>query len=276
MMTISSSLPTQRIHESRIATRSTRAGQKTLLTAEREQDLADRVARGDDHARDELVRSNLGLAAKIARDFAARRLDLDDLVAEGNFGLMRAARDFRSGFGTRFSTYAAYWIKQAIRAALADQSATIRLPMHMVKLLRKWRRAERQLELGLGQIPGFDRVAEALGLTDKQRTLVGHALRTLRFEHGVEEERLASVASPPGDSLERAEELAGLRARMASRLNERERRVIGLRFGLESGDPLTLKEVGKRLGITREGARKIESRAIEKLKAGEPKPKADH
>jgi RNA polymerase primary sigma factor len=244
-----------------------RAGRGWLLTAEQEQELAGRVARGDDDARDELVRRNLRLVAKIAHAYAGRGLELDDLIGEGNLGLIRAARDYRAGFGTRFSTYAAYWIKQAIRAALADRGATIRLPAHMVKLMAKWHRAEQELVRELGQAPDFDRIAGALALSAGERDLVEHALRSRRLEHGADEEgRVVDECSLPDVALERSEESSGLRERMAARLDERERRVIGLRFGLEGGDPLSLKEVGERMGITREGARKIELRAIKKLK----------
>jgi RNA polymerase primary sigma factor len=245
-----------------------------LLTAEQERSLAEAVARGDSHARDALVRSNLRLVHKIARDYAGRGLDLDDLAGEGNLGLIRAAEDFDPRFGVRFSTYASHWIKQAIRHALTNTTATIRLPAHMVTLLAKWRRAERTLTRELGQAPTFDQIAVRLGLTDVQRGMVEQAKQAGRVglgggdDEGWSPDEAGDHREGPGATVERSDEAQGLRARMAERLDERERAIIALRFGLDTGEPLTLKEVGLRLGFTREWVRKIERRAIAKLRAG--------
>ena len=133
-----------------------------------------------------MIQANLRLVVKIARDYVGRGHVLDDLIGEGNLGLIRAAEEFDPSFGTRFSTYASYWIKQAIRHALINTTATIRLPAHMVGLLTKWRRAERALTRELGYAPTFDQVAVALGLTESQKVLVeqGPAGRQLRLESG--------------------------------------------------------------------------------------------
>ncbi len=141
----------------------------SLLSAAEERELAEAIKAGDSDARSRMIRANLRLVVKIARDYTGRGMSLDDLIGEGNLGLIRAAEDFDPRFGTRFSTYASYWIKQAIRHALTNTTATIRLPAHMVTLLSKWRKAERALTRELGQSPTFDQIATALGLSDAQR-----------------------------------------------------------------------------------------------------------
>src|SRR5277367_226764 len=146
-----------------------------LLTAAEECELADAIAQGDRDARTRMIQANLRLVVKIARDYVGRGIVLDDLIGEGNLGLIRAAEEFDPRFGTRFSTYASYWIKQAIRHALINTTSTIRLPAHMVGLLTKWRRSERELGRNLGRSPSFDEVAVSLGLTDAQKGLVEKA-----------------------------------------------------------------------------------------------------
>jgi RNA polymerase primary sigma factor len=248
-----------------------------LLSAGQERELAQRVARGDADARDRLVRSNLRLVVTIARRYLGHGLDLDDLAAEGNLGLIRAARDFKPEFGTRFSTYAGHWIRQAIREALTNTAATIRLPAHMVGLLSRWRKAERMLSGELGQTPTEDQVAVQLGLTDAQLDLVRRAKRAgkLQFERGIAGDGNAwSPDEPPDDreapgaALEAVDECHHLLRRL-DRLDAREREIIALRFGLGDGEPQTLQEVGRRLGVTREWVRKLEVRAIAKLRAPE-------
>ena len=130
-----------------------------------------------------MIQSNLKLVVTIARDFLGRGLALDDLIGEGNLGLIEAATDFQPRFGTRFSTYASYWIKQSIRHALINTTSTIRLPSHMVGLLTRWRRAEQALHLQRGSAPSFDDVALALGLSEGQKMLVAQARQALRLKH---------------------------------------------------------------------------------------------
>jgi RNA polymerase primary sigma factor len=244
-----------------------------LLSAAEENALAQAIASGDLPARNEMVSRNLGLVHTIARDYLGHGLELDDLVAEGNLGLIRAAEDFDPRFGVRFSTYAAHWIKQAIRHALTNTAATIRLPAHMVTLLSKWRKAERSLSRELGQAPTYEQVAMTLGLTEAQCERVGHALRTRWVQgEGMRDDRAGDGQSEPDASVERAETADDLRARMAARLDAREREIITLRFGLDDCEPLTLKEVGLRLGFTREWVRKIELRAIGKLQVDDEVP----
>ena len=236
--------------------------------------LAEAIARGTAQARTRMIQANLRLVVKIAQEYVGRGIVLDDLIGEGNLGLIRAAEEFDPRFGTRFSTYASYWIKQAIRHALINTTSTIRLPAHMVGLLTKWRRAERVLCREAGRTPSFDEIASFLGLTEAQKVLVAKAqqARQLKLESGV-----AGDADPwsPDDSHGSARHARfaarGRRrtrpscSRRLDRLDARERAILALRYGLEGELPLTLKEIGRRLGVTREWVRKIELRALRKL-----------
>jgi RNA polymerase primary sigma factor len=261
-----------RYHDPAPSTAPRRPDRIRLSRAE-EVELAARAARGDRGARDRLVEANLGLVHAIARDFRGRGLELDDLVGEGRLGLFRAAEKFDPRHRARFGTYAAYWIKEAIGAALRDQAPVIRLPAWMVKRLSRWRRAERALRREMGREPDFEEVAAALGLGAAQRPMVARALqaRQVRSQCGPGEEAgdrpLAEVGDRLGRAEERAEaedERAGVRRRMG-RLDDRERTVLALRYGLE-GEALTLREIGGRLGMTREWARKLELRALARLR----------
>jgi RNA polymerase primary sigma factor len=245
----------------------------SLLSAVEERSLAEAIAGGDRDARTRMIQSNLRLVVKIAREYVGRGMSIDDLVGEGNLGLIRATEEFDPKFGTRFSTYASYWIKQAIRHALINTTSTIRLPAHMVGLLTKWRRAERLLTKEFGYPPTPEQISVHLGLSESQRTLVEKARRArqLRLESGVGDESggwspddSAAERDSPGASLEADDERQDLMRRL-ERLDSRERAILALRFGLEGELPLTLKEVGKRLGVTREWVRKIEIRAVRKL-----------
>jgi RNA polymerase primary sigma factor len=247
--------------------------QASLLSAAEERELAEAIARGDSDARSRMIEANLRLVVKIARDYLGRGMLIDDLIGEGNLGLIRAAEEFDPGFGTRFSTYASYWIKQAIRHALINTSNMIRLPAHMFGLLTKWRRAERLLCRQYGSAPSFDEVAAHLGLTDNQKSLVAKARRAsqLRLESGFGDEDASwspdesmNCGQAPETVMEMSEERAEILRRL-DRLDERERLVISLRFGLLDESPLTLKEIGRRIGVTREWVRKIELRAVSKL-----------
>ncbi len=249
-----------------------------LLTAAEECALAAAIARGDQGAKRRLIEANLRLVVKIARDYIGRGIAIDDLIGEGNLGLIRATEEYDPRFGTRFSTYASYWIKQSIRHALINTTATIRLPAHMVGLLTKWRRMERSLCRELRRAPTFDETADALELSPMQRTLVARAMRArqLRLENTMasDEARWSPDESvghgdAPDSALESEDDRVQLYRRM-DRLDERERAVIALRYGLGGSNPLTLKEIGRRLGVTREWVRKIELRAVRKLDDKEP------
>ncbi len=252
-----------------------------LLGAAEEATLAAAIAAGDKAARTRMIQANLRLVVRIARDYVGRGLTLDDLIGEGNLGLIRATEEYDPDFGTRFSTYASYWIKQAIRHALTNTTATIRLPSHMVNLLSKWRKTERALARELGRAPTDEQVTVQLGLTDAQIDLVRKAKLAgrLQLESGFSNEGqawspddAADDREAPGAALE-ADDDRQLLLRRLERLDDRERMVVSLRYGLEGNTPLTLKEVGRQLGVTREWVRKIELRAVQKLEEADvPQP----
>jgi len=249
-----------------------------LLSADEERELAAAVERGEPGARNRMVAANLRLVVRIARDYLGRGMVLEDLIGEGNLGLIRAVEEFDPRFGVRFSTYAAYWIKQAIRHALINTTATIRLPAHMVGLLTKWRRAERALTRAHGVAPTFEEIADHLDLSPTRRELVAKALTAgrIKLESAVADEddywspdETADADDGPWAAVESSDERADLTRRLRA-LDDRERMILVHRHGLGGVAPLTLKEIGERLGITREWVRKIETRAVEKLAADTP------
>jgi RNA polymerase primary sigma factor len=257
--------------------------EESLLTAAEECSLANAIALGDRDARARMIQANLRLVVRIARDYIGRGMGLEDLIGEGNVGLIRAAQEFKPRFGTRFSTYASHWIKQAIRHALINTTPTIRLPAHMVSLLTKWRRAERALCRERGREPSFGEVASLLGLSEMQKSLVAkaHHARQLKLESTVvgDNDNWSPVGSSerdeaPDSHLEAQDERRILLDRLGL-LEERERTVLALRYGLDGELPLTLKEIGRRLGVTREWARKIELKAVRKLDADSRAPQVD-
>lgn len=244
-----------------------------LLTAREECELSSRVATGDQEARARLIRSNLRLVVRIAQEFQGRGMTLEDLIGEGNLGLTRAADRYDHRFGTRFSTYAAYWIKEAIRAALCNTNTTIRVPAHTVALLNKWRTAERTLRKETGRAPTDDEVAERMGLSESQKGMAAQGRLARRVLSGEGQADAYCRTHPPTqttrDAPDQAAESEDDRidlARRLERLEPLERSVITFRFGLGGEDPMTLMEVGQRLGVTREWVRKIELRAVQKLR----------
>ena len=246
---------------------------ESRLTAQDERNLAEAIARGDRDARSRMIQSNLKLVVKIAREFLGRGLAIEDLISEGNLGLIRAAGDFQPRFGTRFSTYASYWIKQSIRHALINTTSTIRLPVHMVGLLTRWRRVEQSLHRQRGSAPSFDDIALVLDLSDNQKMLVAQARQTLRLTpDGIEAVEaglrwaytVSNRCEGASATLQDAEDRRILRERMQD-LDDRESTILELRYGLNGNEPMTLREIGRRLGITREWVRKIELRAVRKL-----------
>lgn len=252
-------------------------GAEPLLSAAQEVELATAARAGDAAARDRLVRANLGLVVAISKGYRGRGLEPEDLIGEGNLGLIRAATEFDPRFGVRFSTYAAHWIKQAIRHSLITTAPTIRLPAHMVTMLSKWRRAERELLRATGTPPSSGELAAALGLGAAKRRMVEQALLSCRLAPaGGDDGALAEAADdggPPNAGAETEDARADLRRRL-DRLDGRERTIVVQRYGLGGSEPRTLKEVGRGLGVTREWVRKIELRALEKLGDGDHRPAA--
>jgi RNA polymerase primary sigma factor len=244
-----------------------------LLNTEDERVLARRIATGDPAARDRLVRANLRLVVRLARDYTGRGLPLEDLIAEGNMGLMRAAEAFDPEAGTRFSTYATYWIKQSIRRTLSRDGSAVRLPSYLTTLVAKWRRAADELRRVLDRPATEEEIADHIGLSFRQTRAVRRALCALasgrRSEDPDGDRPLERVACPRGESpaeaLADAEEIRKAVGSLAG-LSEREGVVLRLRFGLEGHAPATLQEVGERLGYTRERVRQIERDALARLR----------
>ena len=252
-----------------------------LLSADEELDLASRIEQGDVAARDQMVRANLRLVVNISRGYTGKGLGLQDLIEEGNLGLLRAVEGFDPTVGTRFSTYASYWIKQSIKRALINSAKTIRIPAYMVELLSKWRRATARLSDELGRTPTNEEVARVLGLPKKKLPIIRKAIRISnstpqsdQSESGwslgemVMDERLKAPDETmlDHDILRHAMELL-------EDLDERESTVLRLRFGLDGDEPKTLKEIGAELGLTRERVRQIETEALLRLADGLTDPR---
>ena len=245
-----------------------------LLSADEERELAERVAAGDPLAREHMVKANLRLVVNIARGYLGKGLNLEDLIEEGNLGLMRAVEGFDGMMDTRFSTYASYWIKQSIRRAVMNNGKPIRLPAYMVSLLAKWKRASNILADRLGRQPTPEEIGKALKLSKKKIGIVTKAIQVNNLTHqmeGPDDERqvLDDVLTDdrgrgPEELMIEADDLEKIFGRLEA-LDGREAAVVRMRFGLEPFDPMTLREVGEQLGLTRERVRQLESQALRKL-----------
>ncbi len=244
-----------------------------LLSPEEEHELAARVAQGDPEARDRMVRANLRLVVNIARGYTGKGLSLQDLIEEGNLGLLRAVEGFDPAMGTRFSTYASYWIKQSIKRALINSAKTIRIPAYMVELLSKWRRASTRLSEELGRSPTLEEVARVLGLPKKKLPIIKKAIQiynatphTDQSENGwsLGEMVMDDRSAGPEERLVESDDLRRVLS-LLDELEPREATVLKLRFGLEGNEPMTLKQIGQMLGLTRERVRQIETEALRKL-----------
>lgn len=247
---------------------------RDLLTPEEEIELAARIAKGDEKARTRMIESNLRLVVKIAKDYSNYGLPLVDLISEGNLGLIRAVEKFDPQKGGKLSTYAAWWIKQSIKRALANQSKTVRLPVHLVDKLARVRRISALMAADLGRDPTDSELSEELGIPREKLALLLQAAKQPRsIDEPTHDDSAASFgelladerAVDPFESLAQKGNLDGLDDVLES-LNERETEIIGSRFGLNGKRILTLEEIGRNFGVSRERIRQIQNAALSKMR----------
>ncbi len=245
-----------------------------LLTVEEENALAERIKAGDTEARDHMIRANLRLVVKIAHDYSGYGLSLSDLVSEGNIGLMNAVERFDPEKGGKLSTYGAWWIKQSIKRALANQSKTIRLPIHMVDKIARMRRISSILAEALGRDPTDDEIAEELGLPRQKIAMLKQASqRPTSLDAPINDgeateysEVISDESASDPHQLLADKNLHGEIDGLLSILNERERKIIDERFGLNGLKPMLLEDVGREFGVSRERIRQLQNAALTKMR----------
>jgi len=244
-----------------------------LLKAEEEKALAYRIEEGDSAARDHLVRANLRLVVNIARSYQGKGLALQDLIAEGNLGLLRAVEGYDPSMNTRFSTYASFWIKQSMKRAVVNTAKTVRLPAYMVQLLTEWRRAAARLHEELGRTATEEEIAQRMKLPKKKLNIIKKAIRIYNAGPqgevedtgwSIDDLAMDNLAHTPDAQMMHNDDLHQV-LHLLDSLEEREATILRLRFGLNGQEPMTLKEIGGCLDLTRERVRQIEREALSKL-----------
>lgn len=249
-------------------------GQFSMLSVDEEVKLAHRIAEGDQSAKNELVEANLRLVVSLARHYQGCGLSYQDLIQEGNIGLIKAAEKFDVSKGFRFSTYASWWIKQALSRAIADQSRTIRIPVHMTENINKFKKTERELLSQLNREPKIKEIADAMGISEKQaKEIQSYIVEPTSLDIQVGDDDDTTIGSFIEDTHFVNPESAYIKESngdvvnaVLDTLSDREANILRLRFGIGGKKAMTLEEVGKEYGLTRERIRQIEAKALRKLR----------
>ena len=264
---------TNAVKEAGLETYFKEINQIPLLTAEQEKSLGASIRKGDAHAREQMAKANLRLVVSIAKNYVDRGLSLLDLIEEGNLGLLKAVERFDPDAGCRFSTYATWWIKQSIKRALIDTVKTVRIPSYMVELISKWKNTANELNVKLSRPPMFHEIAQELNIPPENLGIIKTALRasssssqTISLENmwTLSEILEDKNARQPVEILFDEAEMEMI-DELLSTIENREAEILRMRYGLDNGDPMTLKEIGERVNLSRERVRQIENEALKKL-----------
>jgi RNA polymerase primary sigma factor len=259
--------------ESALETYLQEINQVPLLSAEQEKTLARRIRSGDAEARERMIRANLRLVVSIAKNYINRGLSFMDLIEEGNIGLLKAVERFDPDEDCRFSTYATWWIKQAIRRALVNTVKTVRIPSYMVEIIDRWKNVSMELQYKLGRQPSVAEVAIELNIAPDSLGVIKRAIRTytsssqatsLDVLWSLSDVLEDSGAKKPDETLFEAHDLKKL-VSLLETIDEREAKILKMRYGIGDKEPMTLKEIGKHVNLTRERVRQIENEALRKL-----------